>query len=152
MADSRDDDRAEGRAPGDAHEVEVRVRRTPKYGVFMAIGALLGAVAAWLLAAAMGPGVDEAGQPVDTNPVIGLSVVVGFVVGAGIGGVVAVLVDRSLAKRSRTLVAEHVVVEEVVEAEAVEEPAAQVEGSFERVEPSPADDREQADPDRPREG
>ncbi|WP_405219362.1 hypothetical protein [Agrococcus sp. Ld7] len=87
-------------------EVEVRVRRSPKYGPFMAIGAILGAVAMWVAGLLMPAAVNEAGQRVDTLPVVGLGIVLGFAVGAGIGGLVAVLIDRRLSKRASTLVAE----------------------------------------------
>lgn len=93
------------------HDVEVRVRRAPKYGRFMAIGAVLGAVVAWLISVLQEPGVDEAGRPVDTTPVIGLIIVIGFVVGVAAGGLVALLVDRAARKRAQTLVAEQTDVE-----------------------------------------
>lgn len=87
-------------------EVEVRVRRSPKYGPFMAIGAVLGALAMWITGLLMPPPVSLAGQQVDTMPVVGLAIVLGFAVGAGLGGLVAVIIDRRLAKRASTLVAE----------------------------------------------
>ncbi|MGM1030368.1 MAG: hypothetical protein ACQEWM_10975 [Actinomycetota bacterium] len=89
-------------------ELRVTVRRAPKYGVFMAIGALLGIVAAYILSAVSAPGVDAAGQPVDTTPVIGLMLVIGFVVGGTLGGIVAIIVDRALSKGARTVLAERV--------------------------------------------
>ncbi|WP_413318227.1 hypothetical protein AA0Z99_13515 [Agrococcus sp. 1P02AA] len=116
------------------HDVEVRVRRSPRYGTFMAIGAVLGAVAAWVTAMVMPTPVDEMGRVVDTTAVIGLVVVGGFVVGAGLGGLVAVIIDRSLAKRSTTLVAEQTDVEEpeaTIEGEPVEDAAPTVEAAFE---------------------
>lgn len=88
------------------HDVEVRVRRAPKYGVFMAIGAVVGAVVAWLIGELQPPAVNEAGQRLDTTPVIGLIVVVGFVLGAAAGGIAALIADRAMAKRGRTLTAE----------------------------------------------
>ncbi|WP_072314440.1 hypothetical protein [Agrococcus sp. Marseille-P2731] len=123
------------RAPRERrHDVEVQVRRTPRYGTFIAIGAVLGAVAAWVTAMLMPPAVDELGRVVDTTAVIGLVIVAGFVVGAGLGGLVAVIIDRSLAKRSTTLVAEQTDVEEPdapVEGEPLEDEAPAVEAAFE---------------------
>lgn len=87
-------------------DVEVRVRRSPKYGPFMAIGAVLGALAMWLIGLLMPPATNVAGQQVDTLPVVGLAIVLGFAVGAGLGGLVAVIIDRRLSKRASTLVAE----------------------------------------------
>lgn len=87
-------------------DVEVRVRRSPKYGPFMAIGAVLGALAMWVIGLLMPPATNAAGQQVDTLPVVGLAIVLGFAVGAGLGGLVAVIIDRRLSKRASTLVAE----------------------------------------------
>ncbi len=89
-------------------ELQVTVRRSPKYGVFMAIGSVLGIVTAWVLSSLAEPAVNEAGQRVDTTAVIGLLLVIGFVAGAALGGIVALIADRSLAKGTRTAVAERV--------------------------------------------
>ncbi len=138
-------------------ELRVTVRRSPKYGVFMAIGALVGIVAAFVLASTGAPGVNEAGQPVDTTPVIGLMLVIGFVVGGVLGGIVALIVDRSLARGTRTAVAERV---ETREAQADESAEDADEAVFEHLEPAPeaapgesATDASAAAPedDRPRE-
>ncbi|WP_092666125.1 YtxH domain-containing protein [Agrococcus carbonis] len=94
------------------HDVEVQVRRSPKYGRFMALGAALGAVVAWIVAWVMPPAVNAAGERVDTSPIIGLSIVVGFVLGGALGAVVALLIDRSLAKRAGTATAEQIDVSE----------------------------------------
>ncbi len=102
----------QGAAPQERRrDVEVRVRRAPKYGVFAAIGAVVGAVVAWLIAELQPPAVNEAGALVDTTAVIGLIVVVGFVLGGAAGGVAALIADRASAKRGRTLTAERVDVE-----------------------------------------
>ena len=131
-----------GPAEGRSEDVEVRVRRSPKYGVFLAIGAVLGAVVAWVVGSLMPPGVDVEGRPVDTTPVIGLAIVGGFVVGAGIGGVVALLVDRSLRKRTRTMVAEHVHEQAPpVEAQMMEDATDALEAAFEPLEGDAAGDR-----------
>ena len=98
---------------GSVREEVVRVRRSPKYGAFAAVGAALGAVAAWLVAQAFaGQHVNEAGQPVDTTPVIGLMIVVGFVAGGALGAVAALTADRALSRRSTTVTAERLVVGE----------------------------------------
>ncbi|WP_347755797.1 hypothetical protein [Agrococcus sp. ProA11] len=98
-------------ADAQRREVEVRVRRSPRYGAFMAVGALLGALAMWIIGLLMPRAVDEAGQQVDTLPVVGLAVVLGFAIGAGLGGLVAVIIDRRLSKRASTLVAEQTDIE-----------------------------------------
>lgn len=131
-------------------ELRVTVRRSPKYGVFMAIGAVIGIVAAWILSSISGPGLNEAGQPIDTTPVIGLMLVIGFVVGAVLGGIVALIVDRSLAKGTRTVLAERV----ETRADAVDAYGADDEAVVEHIEPvpdPPAPGAASSDDDRPRE-
>lgn len=126
-------------------DVDVRVRRAPKYGTFLAIGALVGAVAMWVAGMLLPPGVDEAGQPVDTTPVIGLTIVIGFVLGAGLGGLIALIIDRRLAKRGTTLVAEQVdveVPEPVIEAEPVDEDEGAVDASFDPLDDEPQEPAE----------
>lgn len=124
-------------------ELRVTVRRSPKYGVFMAIGALIGIVSALIISSTSTPGVNEAGQRVDTTPVIGLMLVIGFVVGGVLGGIVALIVDRALAKGTRTVLAERI---ETHEADAVVGPAADVdEAVFEHLEPT----SEQSAPGQP---
>jgi len=86
------------------HIETVRVRRSPKYSVFLAAGAALGVLVAMVLTFAFnGTG--------GTSPVLGLvytpSQVFGFLllicitVGVVIGGVTALILDRMLAKRTR---------------------------------------------------
>ncbi|WP_206447556.1 hypothetical protein [Agrococcus sp. KRD186] len=125
------------------HDVEVRVRRAPKFGVFMLLGAVVGALVAWVVSAVQAPGVDEAGRPVDTSGILGLTIVVGVVLGVGVGAVVALLVDRSLAKRGRMLVAEQTDVEAPEQPQAAVAPADAGEASFEHLPHGEA-----ADPER----
>ena len=113
------------------HDVEVRVRRSPRYGVFMAIGALLGAVIAWIVSVSMPPGVSETGQRLDTTPVIGLVVVMGFVLGAALGAVAALIADRVLSKRAHTATAEQLDVTETDASASVAPPPHVVEAEFE---------------------
>jgi hypothetical protein len=126
----------QGRAdlPREHHrDIEVRVRRSPKFGAFMLIGAVLGALSAWVISAIQPPGVNEAGQPVDTTGVLGLALVAGVVLGVAIGAVVALLVDRSLAKRGRMLIAEQTDVEAPEQPRAAVAPADAGEASFEHL-------------------
>ncbi|SFS08117.1 hypothetical protein SAMN04487783_1052 [Agrococcus baldri] len=115
------------------HDVEVRVRRSPRFGVFMLLGAVVGALVAWLVSAVQAPGVDEAGQPVDTTGILGLAIVVGVVLGVGVGAVVALLVDRALAKRGRMLMAEQTDVEAPEQPQAAVAPSDAGEASFEHL-------------------
>ena len=134
-------------------ELRVTVRRSPKYGVFMAIGALIGMVVAWIVSSTVGPSFDEAGQQVDTTPVIGLMLVVGFVAGGVLGAVVAIIVDRALSKGTRTVLAERL---ETREADAADEPTTDAgDAAFEHLEAAPGDPAATGDAapgdDRPRE-
>lgn len=132
-------DPASQQPPAQSHEEHrVTVRRSPKYGVFTAIGALIGIVVAWIVSSNDGPTFDESGRQVDTTPVIGLMLVVGFVVGGVLGAIVAIIIDRALSKGTRTVVAERVETREAGEADApadaVDAPADAGEAAFERLE------------------
>lgn len=142
-------------------DIAVRVRRAPKYGTFMAIGALLGAIVMLVSGMLLPPGMNEAGEIVDTTPVIGLGVVTGFVVGAGLGGLLAVIVDRVLAKRGATLVAEQLDVAATRESDAAEpigdgaidgasEPLAQEQAAQQPAAPEQAAQQPSAPQDRDR--
>jgi hypothetical protein len=144
-----------------AHETredeQMLVRRSPRYGVFMALGAVVGAVAAWIYSSAMPPSTDANGTPVDTSPVLGLAIVVGFVVGAALGGLVAWIIDRSLTKRARAVTVERTEVREVLTAEPHAESQVAdassddaVDAEFAPLEP-PAADVPDVEGDRPRE-
>ena len=89
-----------------SRDLPMQVRRSPRYGVFMALGALLGAVVAWWLSATVPPALDSAGAPVETTPVIGLMLVVGFFAGGAVGALIAVVIDRAMSKRLTPVVAE----------------------------------------------
>lgn len=82
---------------------QVRVRRAPKYGVFIGLGAVLGAVAALVLTVAF-PENDEfsAGQ------VFGFLLLVGAVVGIALGGAVAATIDTVSSRRARAVAAERI--------------------------------------------
>jgi len=84
-----------------SERAEVRIRRVPKYGVFLGLGAILGVIAA-LIATSLG----------DLDPDVGFAATFGYLalwgiaIGLAVGGVVAVIVDAVLRRRARTLVAE----------------------------------------------
>lgn len=87
-----------------------RVRRSPKFAVFLGLGAALGLVAALILTFAFG-GSTEASP--NTGMVYSQSQVFGFValicvpVGIALGGIVAVILDRVMAKRAHEVRIEH---------------------------------------------
>lgn len=85
----------------------MRVRTSPRYGVFMALGAVLFALIGWGVSSNVEPGLQADGTRIDTTPVIGLMVVVGFVVGATIGALVAIVLDFFIGRKTRVMTAEH---------------------------------------------
>ncbi|MGO1774112.1 MAG: YtxH domain-containing protein [Agrococcus casei] len=91
---------------------QVRVRTSPRYGVFMALGAVVFALIAWGVSSTVEPGLQADGTRIDTTPVIGLMVVVGFVVGATVGALVAILLDFIVGRKTREAEAERVTVTE----------------------------------------
>src|SRR4029453_8710511 len=87
----------------------VTVRRAPRYGRFITLGALVGAVVPLILTFAF------SGQPVDPALALGFDKgqVFGFLlllcatIGAAIGAVVALLIDRSSARPANSVPAVH---------------------------------------------
>lgn len=87
-----------------------RVRRSPKFAVFLGLGAALGIVVALILTFAF-DGTSEVSP--NTAVVYTSTQVFGFValicvpIGIAIGGIVAVILDRVLARRAREVQIEH---------------------------------------------
>ena len=79
---------------------QVRVRRSPKVGVFLLIGAVVGVLAA-IVVVNVGP---ESGDP--TAQAIGFLAVLLGAVGALLGGLVALVLDAASERRARTVDAE----------------------------------------------
>jgi outer membrane murein-binding lipoprotein Lpp len=82
----------------DARDHEVRIRRAPKFAVFAILGAILGVIIALILTAAF---------PID--PTVGFGATFGYftiygvVLGVLAGCVVAIILDRTLGARVKTL-------------------------------------------------
>ncbi|MBD7958300.1 potassium transporter Trk [Microbacterium sp. Sa4CUA7] len=87
-----------------------RVRRSPKFAVFLGLGAALGLLVALILTFAF-DGTREVSA--NTGVVYTSTQVFGFValicvpVGIAIGGIVAVILDRVLARRAHDVQIEH---------------------------------------------
>ena len=87
----------------------VTVRRAPRYGRFITLGALVGAVVALILTFAF------SGQPVDPALALGFDKgqVFGFLlllcatIGAAVGAVVALVIDRASARRAKSVLVVH---------------------------------------------
>jgi len=83
----------------------VTVRRAPRYGRFITLGALVGAVVALILTFAFS---GEPAQPdlqpgFDKGQVFGFLLLLCGVIGAALGAVVALIIDRASAKRARAV-------------------------------------------------
>ncbi|BDZ48098.1 hypothetical protein GCM10025867_03390 [Frondihabitans sucicola] len=102
---------------------EVRVRRAPKYPVFIFGGIVLGIVATFI-AVAVAPGSDE-------TPFVqafGYFVLYGIAIGALFGAIVAVIFDAVANRRARSIETERTVVESPEPAENEADP---VDGELE---------------------
>ena len=89
------------------HIETVRVRRAPKYSVFLIAGAGLGILVAMILTFAFNGSGDvspNTGLIYSSTQVFGFLALVCITVGVAIGGVVALILDRALARRTRDVV------------------------------------------------
>lgn len=88
-------------------DVQVRARLVPRYGRFMVLGGILGAIGGWLWSrlGSSGPWLG-AGPVIDTSAVVPFLVAVGALAGVVLGAVVAIALDRLVGRRRRTLTAE----------------------------------------------
>lgn len=84
----------------------VQLRRSPKYGSFMGIGAGLGVVVGVAIAAS-----QPAAGDYSIEQIIGFMALVCGAVGLAIGGILAIVIDRALSKRARTVEAKLTTVE-----------------------------------------
>jgi hypothetical protein len=87
----------------------VRVRRAPKYGVFLVMGAALGVFVAMILTFAFDgtERVSAAGVEYGQVQVFGFLALIGVAVGLAVGGAVALLFDRALTRRARSVSVDH---------------------------------------------
>jgi hypothetical protein len=95
---------------------QVTVRRSPKYGNFATVGALLGAIAAFVLTVAIPRDLDYARAngfaEYSQLQIFGFLLLIGLVVGIAIALVVAILLDRRSSRRSHIVEADRVDVHE----------------------------------------
>lgn len=87
----------------------VTMRRAPRYGRFITLGALVGAVTALILTFAFSgePTVEGELIEFDKGQVFGFLLLICATVGAALGAVVALLIDRTTARRVRSVTVEH---------------------------------------------
>ncbi len=81
----------------------VRLRRSPRIGVFLTLGVLVGVVVAVLIAL-----LTPADGQYPTSQVLGFMVLICAPVGAAVGGLIAVALDAIASRRARVLEAERV--------------------------------------------
>lgn len=84
--------------PYEEHESKARIRRAPKYPVFIVIGAALGAIAALIATS-----IFEVDPAVGFAATFGYLALYGVPAGALLGAVVAVVLDRWSSRHARTV-------------------------------------------------
>lgn len=80
----------------------VSVRRSPRYPRFLALGAVVGVIAALILTVAF-PDNDE----FDKGQVFGFLMLACGTVGVALGALVALVIDRALGRRAASVTMEH---------------------------------------------
>lgn len=89
------------------HIETVRLRRSPKYSVFLVVGAGLGVLAAMILTftfSGTGATSPNTGLVYTSGQVFGFLALICITVGVVLGGLTALLLDRMLARRSRDVI------------------------------------------------
>jgi len=91
------------------HIETVRVRRSPKYSVFFIVGAGLGVIVALILTFAFhgSEEVTASGVIYSQGQVFGFLALICITVGVALGGVVALIFDRALAKKAHDVTVDH---------------------------------------------
>lgn len=80
-------------------QIDVTVRRSPKYSVFIGLGAIVGILVAGILTLTVDPAQMPAGYTVAKGA--GLLLLFLGIIGAFLGGLVAILLDRLGRRRAR---------------------------------------------------
>ena len=97
---------------------EVRIRRAPKLGVFLLIGAVVGGLVTLVLTSLF-----PADPAVGFGASFGYFLLFGLPAGAVLGAIVGLIIDRVSVARARTVTAERSVVEAPDAPEAADPPA-----------------------------
>ena len=91
---------------------KLTVRRAPKYGVFLALGAALGILAAMILTFSFSGTFDESpntGLVYDQGQVFGFLLLICIPVGLAVTGGLALILDRTVGRRTRAGRVDHTV-------------------------------------------
>ncbi|MDX2377499.1 potassium transporter Trk [Microbacterium sp. LRZ72] len=96
-------------APPRDEVVSGRVRRVPKYGVFLAFGVVVGVLVAMILTLTWNGGAPAVADGIvySQGQVFGFLVLVCATVGVGVAGVVALILDRTGRRHARPVLADH---------------------------------------------
>jgi hypothetical protein len=90
--------------------VTVRVRRSPKYSVFLLLGAAFGVLLAMVLTLAFGGTAEvspNSGARYSSMQVFGFITLICVPIGLALGGAVALVLDRVVGRRSRDVQVDH---------------------------------------------
>ncbi|MEN2738546.1 potassium transporter Trk [Microbacterium sp. X-17] len=95
--------------PDVVDEIEVvEVRRSPRYGVFLGLGVALGVlVAAILTFTVSGNDQSATGIVYSDAQVFGFLALICGAIGLGLGGALAIVLDRTVGRRRRRFSADH---------------------------------------------
>jgi hypothetical protein len=97
--------------PSVRDEVEtVRMRRAPKYGVFLLLGTLLGLLAALILTFSFSGNAEASpftGARYSDLQVFGFVALICVPIGLAVGGAVALILDRVVGRRTRAVRVDH---------------------------------------------
>lgn len=87
---------------------EARVRRVPKYGVFLMLGAAVGILAAAILTFAFGGSAEksEIGVTYSSGQVFGFLMLFCVTAGVALGAIVALILDRVVGRRTHLVTIE----------------------------------------------
>ncbi|GAB3399438.1 hypothetical protein GCM10027515_05790 [Schumannella luteola] len=148
MSDPRDDSTPAEVAPAEPSqpaEQRVRIRRAPKLGVFMLVGAVLGGLVSLILTST-----QKADPAVGFAATAGYFAIYGVVGGVLIGAIIGLVADRVSRRRAHYVVMEREVVEEAdAELDEFDDADAQpVDAGDDALEP----DAEKADAEKPADG
>jgi len=99
----------EGMEPQESHETSLAtVRRVPRYGVFMALGAVVGVIAALVLTFTGSFEPTPGGEVTySAGQVFGFTLLYLVPIGIALGAVVAMLIERVVRRRDRVVRVDH---------------------------------------------